>query len=372
MSECTVRIGIGLIGPGFVGRALLRQIAEQAQTLLATQQVDLQVLGITNTKKMLLSDTGIDLHNWTEAWESKEQIVPADLESFFSHVAGCDGFHKVIMDCTASDTVPLEYKNWVLSGGHIIAANKKMGAGPLHRYEEMRNCCKKSGASFPYEATVGAGMPIISTLKGMLDTGDRVHRIEGILSGTLSYILNSLSDPCTTFSSVVVQARQQGFSEPDPREDLSGADVVRKLVVLARDCGVMLSAEDVKVESLIPSELKDITSVAQFLELLPQFDGVMQSKLDAARAAGGVLRCVGVLDVQQGSCEVALKRYPLDHPFAGVRGTDNIVQFTTSRYSPRPLVIQGPGAGPEVTAMANSVYAEICKSQQFSANFQTC
>ncbi|CAD7697871.1 unnamed protein product [Ostreobium quekettii] len=350
MAQDVVRIGIGLVGPGTVGGTLLRQIARQAPAVLSTNKADLRVLGITSSRRMVLSDSGINLHGWTEIFESKS--VSADMESFLSHVAGCDGYHHVLVDCTASDAVPLHYKDWILKGGHVVAANKKLGAGALDVYKGVKESCDKCAATFLYEATVGAGMPIISTLKGMLDTGDQVQRIEGILSGTLSFILNTLSErPGTSFSEVVSQARKLGFTEPDPREDLSGADVVRKVVVLARDCGLDISAEDVPVESLVPKELQAVKSVEEFMEKLPQYDDLMRSRLESARAANEVLRCVGIVDIEKASCAVKVERYPSSHPFAGISGTDNIVQFTTSRYSPRRLVIQGPGAGPEVTAM---------------------
>jgi bifunctional aspartokinase / homoserine dehydrogenase 1 len=203
------------------------------------------------------------------------------------------------------------------------------------------------GRHYLYETTVGAGLPIIQTLRDLIQTGDEIVAIEGILSGTLAYLFNTF-DGSRPFSEILIDAKNMGYTEPDPRDDLSGMDVARKLVILAREMGLKLELGDVEVESLVPSALES-ASVERFLSELPAYDDVMSSRLEEARARGEVLRFVGRVD-RTGKASVSLRSYPDSHAFARIQRTDNIVQFATSRYNTNPLVVQGPGAGPEVTA----------------------
>lgn len=198
------------------------------------------------------------------------------------------------------------------------------------------------------QASCGAGLPVLSTLKALIESGDEVIAIEGILSGTLSYIFNTwkAGEP---FSSVVLKAKELGFTEPDPRDDLSGTDVARKVIILARECGSKPELESLQVDTLVPAELQGAT-IPEYLEKLPEYDAAMASKLEEAQAAGNVLRFVGKYDAKADKCSITLGTYPGDHPFAALNGTDNIVQIRTERYNELPLIIRGPGAGPEVTA----------------------
>jgi len=203
-----------------------------------------------------------------------------------------------------------------------------------------------------YETTVGAGLPIIDTLQGLLETGDEVLQIEGIFSGTLSYIFNTF-DGSEGFSAVVAKARQQGFTEPDPRDDLNGLDVARKVTILARECGMEINLDDVPVESLVAPELAKLETAEAYLAALPSFDAAFKARYDKAAAKGEVLRYVGTVDVKARKAAVQLRSFPRAHAFAGLAGADNIVSFTTKRYSPptgQPLIVRGPGAGAEVTA----------------------
>lgn len=226
-------------------------------------------------------------------------------------------------------------------------------------YRELKEA-SSGEALWKYESTVGAGLPIISTLTDMVTTGDEIHRIEGILSGTLSYIFNSLT-PDRKFSELVQDAKANGFTEPDPRDDLSGTDVQRKCLILARECGLELDLADIPVESLVPEPLRDWQPPAgqncadAFIEALKRFDADMAKRIDAPE--GGVLRYVGIVDVQGKSACVELRTYSAEHPFAGTRHADNVVLFSTERYQPQPLVIQGPGAGAAVTA--TGIFADL-------------
>ena len=281
---------------------------------------------------------------------------PLDLDAFTAHLLESHLPHMVIVDCSGSPEVADRYAQWLAAGIHVVTPNKQAGAGPLQRWRDIRSACQASGARFRYEATVGAGLPVISTLRDLLDTGDSVTSIEGIFSGTLAWLFNRF-DGSVPFSELVAEARSLGYTEPDPRDDLSGTDVARKLVILAREAGRELSLEDVEVESLVPAALRE-ASVEDFMARLQEVDAGFAARLEQARASGSVLRYVARLDAE-GRASVGLVEMPRDHAFANLRLTDNIVQFTTRRYCQNPLVVQGPGAGPEVTAAG--VFADVLR-----------
>jgi aspartokinase/homoserine dehydrogenase 1 len=220
----------------------------------------------------------------------------------------------------------------------------------------LRFISRDRNRHYLYETTVGAGLPIISTLRDLVQTGDEVFEIEGVLSGTLSYIFNTF-DGTKPFSEIVQDARRKGFTEPDPREDLSGADVGRKLVILAREMGLNVELEDVRVESLVPESLRG-GCVEEFLNRLPEHDPAITDLFNRARSRGEVIRYAGVINPKVG-CAVQLKNYPRSHIFAGTSGCDNIVAFKTQRYHPQSLIVQGPGAGPDVTA--GGVFADLLR-----------
>ncbi|QED28164.1 bifunctional aspartate kinase/homoserine dehydrogenase I [Microvenator marinus] len=337
-------ISVGIIGPGVVGATLIKQLAAEQARLSRDYQIDLRVRGIADSKKMLLHDTNIELGSWEEGFSAG---LESNLDTFAAHVAS-DGFpHAVIIDCTASEAVARHYLGWLEKGVHVVTPNKKANSVEFDYYQALKTTCRKRQRHYLYETTVGAGLPIIQTLHDLIQTGDKVQRIEGILSGTLAYLFNAF-DGSTPFSNIVRDAKTKGYTEPDPRDDLSGTDVARKLVILAREMGLTINLEDVEIESLVPEHLQDV-SVAEFLERLSDVDDAMLAKLKTAKENGAVLRFVGQVD-QTGKASVKLSEYADTHPFARIQLTDNIVQFTTARYSQNPLVVQGPGAGPEVTA----------------------
>jgi aspartokinase/homoserine dehydrogenase 1 len=226
----------------------------------------------------------------------------------------------------------------------------------MSEYRRIMEEARTRQRHFLYETTVGAGLPIIGTLRDLIQTGDKIHRIEGIFSGTLAYLFWKF-DGSRPFSSLVEEAKELGYTEPDPRDDLSGMDILRKTVILAREVGWAVEVEDVPVFSLVPEELKD-GSVEDFLKGLPVMDGRMEELLAEAEREGAVLKYAGIIEAD-GSCRVELMKYPKDHAFARITGSDNIVAFTTDRYEAQPLVVQGPGAGPEVTA--GGVFADLLR-----------
>ncbi len=346
-------LSIGLIGPGTVGRVLLAQIATQIERLRVLN-LDLRVRAIASSKRMLLEETAIDLGRWAE--RLAEAGEPLDLDKFANHVQADYIPHSVIVDCTASAEVGKSYAAWLMRGIHVVTPNKKANSGTLPDYRALQEAARAAGTHYLYEATVGAGLPIIQTLRDLRQTGDEITRIEGIFSGTLAYLFN-LFDGRESFSSIVRAAKAKGYTEPDPRDDLSGMDVARKLIILGREMGLTLELSDVRVEGLVPAALENC-SLEDFMARLPEFDAAMTATLDAARGKSQVLRYVGRVD-EDGKATVGLMRLGAEHAFAHIALTDNVVRFATRRYCDNPLIVQGPGAGPEVTA--GGVFSDLLR-----------
>lgn len=340
-------LAVGVVGPGLIGQTLLKQFEEQRNVLREEYNIDLRVLGVASTARMVLSDTGIDLERWSEEMDSRGE--EADMQKFTRHVHASHVPNAVIIDCTASEAVSDYYAKWMEDGIHVVTPNKKLNSGPLARYKAVKELQKKSYTHFFYEGTVGAGLPIIATLKGLRETGDKVNKVEGIFSGTLSYLFNTMK-PGMSFSEAVADAKANGYTEPDPRDDLAGMDVARKVVILARECGLDLELSDIPVESLVPEPLQNIEDVDEFMAKLPQYDADMEAKMSEASARGECLRYIGTVDVANRCGRVELQSFPASHPFTQLTGSDNIISFTTARYKAQPLIVRGPGAGAEVTA----------------------
>ena len=336
-------LAVGVIGPGRVGSALLEQLRAAQPRLLRDSGLELRLCGVVASKRMWLDCDDAELngrHDGAQIWR------PNDLDAFAEHIRGNDGRHALLIDCSANDDVAAHYARWLAAGIHVVTPNKLAGSGPLPRWQAIRAACA-SGARFRYEATVCAGLPVVQTLRDLLDTGDELLAVEGMFSGTLAWLCNR-HDGHQPFSTLVREAHGLGYTEPDPRDDLSGLDVARKLVILAREAGWPLSLEEVAVESLVPPALAALPLEA-CMQRLHELDALMSMRLAEARATGGVLRHVASLD-RHGRARVKLVVLPAKHLFAHTRLTDNIVQFTTRRYCDNPLSVQGPGAGPEVTA----------------------
>ncbi|MDZ4812165.1 MAG: bifunctional aspartate kinase/homoserine dehydrogenase I [Pseudomonadota bacterium] len=349
-------ISIGVIGPGNVGSALLEQLAAVQDKLRRDVGLDLRVRAIAGSRKWLQDARGIDLACWKGAYAELSAGDEVDLDAFAAHVHAEHLPHALIVDCSASDKVAARYAQWLARGIHIITPNKNAGSGPLERYRAIQTATRAGAARFRYEATVGAGLPVISTLRDLIDTGDEIQSIEGMFSGTLAFLFNRF-DGTQPFSELVREARKLGYTEPDPRDDLDGRDVARKLVILAREQGLAIELKDVEVSSLVPDAMGG-GDVESFMAKVSAMDVPMQALLDAARSENKVLRFVARL-TRDGKASVGLVALPRDHAFANARLTDNVVQFCTRRYSSNPLVVQGPGAGPEVTAAG--VFADLLR-----------
>ncbi len=346
-------ISIGVLGIGTVGSVLLDQLETRVAAIRQELGIDLRVRAIANSRTMHLADRRIDLGRWRQELDS---AAPFDLEAFLGHVQTDTLPHTVIVDCTSNEQLARRYVDWLSRGIHVVTPNKKAGSADYGYYEQLRHATRRGRAHYLYETTVGAGLPIIQTLRDLTQTGDEVERIEGVLSGTLSYLFNSF-DGTRPFSEVVAEARQKGFTEPDPRDDLSGMDVARKVVILAREMGLKTELEDVELQGLIPPGLEH-GPVDQFLQSLREHDRAITDLLEEARGRDERLRFVGSIE-RDGRATVRLQSVPASHPLARLHLTDNLVQFQTSRYRPNPLIVQGPGAGPEVTA--GGIFADILR-----------
>lgn len=347
-------ISVGLIGPGQVGGQFLDQLAEGLEWISADNHVDVRLRGIARSRRMALSESGIDLGRWRDAVAAADE--PSDLDAFIDHIRADHLPHTVVIDCSASPDTAERYGDWMAEGIHVIAANKVAGSASIERFREMHRRRRKGGARFLQESTVGAGLPILTTLRDLRTTGDRISKVEGILSGTLAYLFN-VYDGSRPFSAVVAEARAKGFTEPDPRDDLSGMDVARKLVIVAREMGLDLELADVEVESLVPPQLEGLDADA-FVAAFAECDAAMEERRATAAAEGRVLRYVGSVTTD-GRAAARIEALSSDHPFASIDLTDNVIRIASARYSENALIVRGPGAGPAVTA--GGVFADFLR-----------
>ena len=351
--ETTKRLALAFIGVGNVGGAVLRQL-EQQRPYLLSKGFDVTVVGLANSKRFLADPNGIDLADWKDGLRRASHRM--DAVAFARRIGEMAITNVALVDCTVGPTIVDSYPAFIDANCHIVTPNKWANALPWRRYSTLMDLLERRKRHFLFEANVGAGLPIVSTLRDLIASGDEIVRIEGILSGTLSYLFNTF-DGRVPFSALVRDAHRMGFTEPDPREDLSGQDVARKLLILGRQIGLTLDLDEVKVDSLVPAGLARGPYTSGFLSKFARYDTAIAERVTRAAAHGAVLRYVGTLE--KGRASAGLKEYPRTHPVASAKGSDNLIAFSTKRYAQTPLVVQGPGAGADVTAMG--VFSDILK-----------
>lgn len=340
------------LGTGNIGKTLFRQLQDHRQFLQEHNGIQIRVVGMSNTRKMYFDPEGIALANWEETLESSGK--PANLSEFVNKMKSMNLPNCVFADNTAS-LKPIEFYHEIFSSNiSIVTCNKIGNSSTYAQYKLFKDTARIHGVDYFYETNVGAGLPIVRTLKDLMISGDRILSIEAILSGTISYIFNNYKGD-VTFHDIVKQAQEKGYTEPDPRDDLKGTDFMRKMLILARDAGYPLEAEDVHMESMLPQSCVDAQSVEEFYAELEKEGAFFENLKNQAAESGKVLRYIAKLE--DGQATINLQMVDDSHPFYALSGSDNIISFTTDRYKERPMVVKGPGAGADVTAAG--VFADI-------------
>ena len=349
LSEYNV-LNLFICGVGTVGGKLIEQIRSQYEELKQNRRLKLNVVGIASSRKAIFSRDGIDLDNYREHLDASE---PSDIERLKKEVIAMNIFNSVFVDCTASQEVASIYQDLLEHNISVIAANKIAASSNYESYIKLKETALAKGVKFRFETNVGAGLPIIGTINDLKNSGDKILKIEAVLSGTLNFIFNELSSD-VPLSEAVKRAKDEGYSEPDPRIDLSGKDVIRKLVILTREAGYKVETEDVEKHLFIPEELFN-GSLENFWKQLPTLDSKFEKERKALDAEGKKWRFVAKMEM--GHTQVSLQTVEKGHPFFNLEGSNNIVMLTTERYKEYPMLIQGYGAGASVTAAG--VFANI-------------
>jgi bifunctional aspartokinase / homoserine dehydrogenase 1 len=348
------KVHLFIAGTGTIAKSLIGQISAHRLNLQQDNDLDVVVCGMANTRNIAFDHNGIDLQNWQSALLPR--IEHHGIEGYLQLIREKNLHNTIFVDCTASARVAEMYPDLLLANISVVTANKLGMAGPWPLYRSIREAQRKSNARFLYETNVGAGLPIINTLNDLKNSGDKIISIEGVLSGTLSFIFNELRKG-GRFSEIVRRAQEAGYTEPDPRDDLSGADFARKFLILGRELGFTLEFGDVVCESLVPQEYRGEMTVPEFLDRLSGVDAWYAEAIAEAAKEGMTIAYAG--EIRDGKASIGVKRIPLASPIAGLSGSENMVVFTTERYRTTPLVVRGPGAGGEVTA--GGVFADILR-----------
>ncbi|MDR1029668.1 MAG: bifunctional aspartate kinase/homoserine dehydrogenase I [Treponema sp.] len=349
-------VNLFLVGIGLIGGTLVEQLADQREVLADEHQIRINLVGAANSRYMLFNPQGLDPHAVKSRLQGDTEAVPFALPEFIQRMKALNLPNSAFCDCTASDTVAALYEQILHASIPIVTPNKRANSGPYDYYKRLITFSKDRGIPYLYEVTVCAGLPVISTLRDLFLSGDKVRRIEAVLSGTLSFIFNNY-DGKKPFSALVQEAKAKGYTEPDPREDLNAKDAARKALILARECGIALEFADVAIEPILPEACFSAEGVDAFFAELEKSDAFFEQRRLEAAARGEALRYVAV--ITGGTARLTLRSEPAASPFRTLVDADNMVVITTDRYSTLPIVIKGPGAGAQVTA--GGVFADILR-----------
>ena len=347
-------LNVFLVGTGLIGNALLSIMKEQFEKLARENLLEINVVAVANSTRMLFSEDALPLGSCIE--DMKQNGEPMNMQAFVGRMISANKPNSIFVDCTSSEAVTDCYTDILEANISIVTPNKKANSGAYEKYRELKSVAFKRGVKFLYETNVGAGLPVINTLNDLLLSGDRVISIEGVLSGTLNFIFSAFTEG-KKFSEVVKEAKAKGYTEPDPRDDLSGMDVARKILILSRETGLALELQDVEVQNLVPQDCRGDMTTEEFFTALEKHDPEFEKLRHDAAAKKEKLRYKAVL--QKGRVKVQLGSVGEQHPFYSLSGSDNIILLTTERYHDRPMVIRGPGAGATVTAAG--VFADIIR-----------
>jgi len=347
------QLNLFVTGVGNVGERFLAQIHKQNQFLRENLKLTIRVIGISNSRKMVFNNEGIDLKNWKELLDNGQ---PTSIESFYKKVREANHRNSVFIDNTANQEVSEVYEKYLRQSISVVTCNKIACASSFKNYKSLKEISRKYNASFLFETNVGAGLPIIDTLKNLINSGDQIHKIQAVLSGSLNFVFNNFNEN-STFHNVVAQAQQEGYTEPDPKIDLSGVDVARKILILARESGYQLELEDISKNAFLPLETLQTSTNEDFYKSLTKHENHFQTIY--AEANDKDCRLKYVAEFKDGKANVGLQHIAADHPFYNLEGSDNIVLFFTERYPKNPLLVKGAGAGAEVTA--SGIFADVIR-----------
>lgn len=344
-----------IAGTGLIGKQLVEDVFEKRDWFLAERYLDLRINGILNSRKMLLDEHGIAGSDWQVQLESSPRS--SNMNALLEYIKVNQSPNTILVDATASDEVPEWYERFLAHGVAIVTPNKKANTGSWDRFRRLADLARDNDTCFLYETTVGAGLPLVQAVRDRIASGDTVRQLEGVFSGTLSYLFNRF-DGSMPFSQLVSEARKNGYTEPDPRDDLNGMDAARKLLILARITGQQVDLGDISVENLVPEDLRGSMSVDNFLKRLRKYDDTIREKFDQVQQQGKVLRYVATMD--ENGLRVGLKAVGPESPLVALSGSENMLTIASDAYSDIPLVIKGPGAGALVTA--NGVLTDVVKA----------
>ena len=351
--EQTKQVNLFIAGVGNVGKSLIDQINQQKKYIKSTLKIKIKVIALSNSKTMVFDENGLDVSNWETALKNGQPTEPM---AFFEAAKQLNLRNSIFIDITANEAIANTYAHYLKQSIAVVACNKIACSSAIENYKELKQLSHKYNVPFLFETNVGAGLPVIDTLKNLIVSGDKVNTINAVLSGSLNFIFNNFNQN-TTFHDVVKQAQAEGYTEPDPRIDLSGVDVARKLLILARESGEMLEMEDIENDAFLPQECMEAASVDLFFETLKKNEALFQKLFADAEAKDCQLKYVA--EFKDGISKVGLKEIPVGHPFYNLEGKDNIVMFYTNRYTDQPMIIKGAGAGSEVTA--SGLFADIIR-----------